>query len=256
MKTSPNSQPTNKEAARPRENAPLGWHSEPSRTKGWNRTMAHIAEILGHTRKNACTIDPVWHDSTTSAIKWVKVSKKKASQIWHQARIWDRQTRAKNKHGGCIGRTGLAVLYSLLWDTLNWKTGQLDPSIETIARRANVGRTATINALKRLKKLRIIDWIRRSLGSIDENGEFRLRQLTNAYAVAGPDSWARPKPPDPPQPHPSELGFPTPVPDAIDAAIASLKGDSCRSAYSELMGDQTDRLAVALAQLGRAMGRI
>lgn len=218
--------------------------------------MAHIAEILGSTSENACRIDPVWRNSTTRPIKWIKVSKKKASRIWHQARIWDRQTRAKNKHGGCIGRTGLAVLYSLLWDSLNWKTGQLDPSIETIARRANVGRTATINALKRLKKLRIIDWMRRCVRSIDENGEFRLRQLTNAYGVAGPEEWTRPKPPAPPPPHPSELGFPAPMPDAIDAAIASMNGDSSSSAYGELMSDQSDRLAVALARLGRAMGRI
>lgn len=218
--------------------------------------MVHIADFQQTTSKNAREIYPVWRDSTTRTIRWVRVSKKKASQIWHQARIWDRQTRSKNKHGGCIGRTGLAVLYSLLWDTLNWETGQLDPSIETIARRANVGRTATINALKRLKKLQIIDWVRRSLGSLDENGEFRLRQQTNAYAVAGPEGWARPKPPAPPPPHPSELGFPDRVPDAIETAIASLQGDLRKNAYSHFMSDQTDRLAVALAQLGRAMGTI
>lgn len=248
--------PDKKEAARPLENAPLGLHSEPSRTKGCNRTMRHIAEFPSSTSENHRTNHPVWRDSTTRPIKWMRVSKKTASQIWHQARIWDRQTKSKSRHGGCIGRTGLAVLYSLLWDTLNWQTGQLDPSIETIAHRANVGRTATIDALKRLKKLKIIDWVRRSLGSIDENGEFRLRQQTNAYAVAGPQDWDRPKPPDPPPPHPSTLGFPARVPDAIEAAIASLHSDERSSAYSHFMSDQTDRLAVALAQLGRAMGAI
>src|SRR5215212_1048088 len=201
--------------------------------------MTHIADFFGSTSKNALTIDPVWRDSTTRQIEWTRVSKKMASRIWHQARIWDRQTRTKNKHGGCIGRTGLAVLYSLLWDSLNWKTGQLDPSIETIARRANVGRTATINALKRLKTLRIIDWIRRAVSGLDEDGRHRLRQLTNAYAVAAPEDWPRPKPPEPPPLHPSELGYPTPVSTPIENAITSLKGDSSSSSYGELMADQT-----------------
>jgi hypothetical protein len=218
--------------------------------------MDHIARFFASTSKNVHTIDPVWHDSTTRTIKWSPVSKKKASRIWHQARIWDRQTRTKNKHGGCIGRTGLAVLYSLLWDSLNWRTGQLDPSIETIGNRANVGRTATINALKRLKSLRIIDWVRRAVGGLDEEGRYRLRQLTNAYGVAEPEEWPRPKPPAPPPIHPSEIGCPTPMPDTIDAAIASIKGKSGAPAYRELMRDQSDRLAVALAQLGRAMGAI
>lgn len=218
--------------------------------------MTDIADFFLSTSKNALTIDPVWRDSTTRAIEWTPVSKKTASRIWHQARIWDRQTTTKNKHGGCIGRTGLAVLYSLLWDSLNWKTGQLDPSIETIARRANVGRTATINALKRLKSLRIIGWIRRAVSGLDEEGRHRLRQLTNAYAVAAPEEWPRPKPPKPPPPHPSELGFPTPMPSALESAIASINGDSRSSTYGELMSDQTDRLAVALAQLGRAMRAI
>lgn len=218
--------------------------------------MLHIAQLLGTASPKSYAAHAVWHDSTTQNVKWHPTSKKMASKIWHNARLWDRSSRVQGKHGGAIGRPALAVLYALLWDCLNWKTGQLDPSIDTLSRLASVGRTATINALKRLKSLKIITWIRRTAHGHDADGHFRLRQLTNAYGVATPDQWPRPNPPPPPDPHPSTLGFPEPIEDTLQQAIAATTAGDTSKTYSLLMSDQTDRLAVALAQLGRAMRSI
>lgn len=218
--------------------------------------MPNMHTLYGSTSPQSYARDPVWSGSTTKAIRWIGLGKKHASKIWHQARLWDRQTRARGKHGGIIGRSALSVLYALIWDCLSWKNGRLDPSIDRIAELASLGRTATIDALKRLKQLRIIDWIRRCESYTDEAGHHRLRQLTNAYGVAGPDQWPRPKPPEPPAPHPQELGYPERPQEVLEAAIANLTSPAGALTYGILMSDQNDRLAVALAQFGRAMGRI
>ena len=49
----------------------------------------------------------------------------KAARRWHKARRFDRQTHTPGKHGGVLGRTGLAVLYALLFDFLDYATGRL-----------------------------------------------------------------------------------------------------------------------------------
>jgi len=218
--------------------------------------MPNMTQLFGTTSSKSYSRDPVWSGSTTKAIRWIGVGKKAASKIWHQARLWDRQTRARGKHGGIIGRSALSVLYALLWDCLSWKNGRLDPSLDRIGELASLGRTATIDALKRLKRLKIIDWTRRCESYVDQAGHHRLRQLTNAYGVAGPNQWPRPKPPEPPAPHPQELGYPERHPEVLEAAIANLTSPEGALTYGILMSDQNDRLAVALAQFGRAMGRI
>lgn len=218
--------------------------------------MPNMTQLFGTTSTKSYARDPVWSQSTTKPIRWTGISKKAASKIWHAARHWDRQTRAKSRHGGIVGRSALSVLYALLWDCLSWRSGRLDPSIDRIAELASLGRTATIDALKRLKQLRIIDWLRRAESYTDEAGRHRLRQLTNAYGVASPAQWPRPHPPEPPLPHPSTLGYPERVPELTEQAIASLATSDTSKTYGLLMADQSDRLAVALAQLGRAMGRI
>lgn len=217
--------------------------------------MPNMTQLFGTTSPKSYARAPVWSNSTRNPIRWIGIGKKQASKIWHSARIWDRQTRARSRHGGIIGRSALSVLYALLWDCLSWKNGRLDPSIDHISKLASLGRSATIDALKKLKQLKIIDWVRRCESYTDENGNHRLRQLTNAYGVAGPSQWPRPQPPEPPTPHPQELGYPERRPDALEAAIANLTSPSDALTYGILMSDQTDRLAVALAQFGRTLGR-
>jgi hypothetical protein len=56
------------------------------------------------------------------------MSKKKATKLWHRARDFDRNTRQPGKHGGSVGHAALQVLHALIFDFLNYRTGQLDPS--------------------------------------------------------------------------------------------------------------------------------
>jgi hypothetical protein len=182
--------------------------------------------------------------------------KKAASKIWHKARDWDRRTRQKHRHGGIIGRSTLAVLYSLLWDFLNHETGRLDPAIAAIAAKAGVSARTAAYALQKLRSLGLIIWQRRCEASHDETGAFRLRQRSNAYGIVSPTQWHGYTDSEPPTPQRDELGFPARRQTPLEEASQLEHGNLDASTYRLLMSDQTDRLAVALAQLGRAMAAI
>ena len=126
-----------------------------------------------------------------------------------------------------IGRTALAVLYALLFDCLDFKTGQLDPSYEYIAKKAGVCRRAVATALARLKDLGLLHWQRRSHPETDGNGGFRLVQETNAYASLPPSQWRGYfEPPPSPPPEPGTWGDHPPLPPVIDQAAADLAAGS------------------------------
>src|SRR4051794_14816613 len=79
---------------------------------------------------------PVWRDSTTKEVRFTPLPKKKAVQLWHKAREFERRTRKPGCQDGALGRNGLAVLQTLLFDFLNYASGRLDPSQAAIARKA------------------------------------------------------------------------------------------------------------------------
>lgn len=65
---------------------------------------------------------------------------------------------------------------------LDFKTGELYPSYETIARKAAVSRSAVVESIKRLKAYGVLDWVRRTVvaETVGEAGPQR-EQTSNAY---------------------------------------------------------------------------
>jgi hypothetical protein len=197
---------------------------------------------------------PVWRDSTTKQVKFQRLPKKEAAIRWHKARRFDRQTHIAGKHGGAIGRTALQVFYVLLFDILDHNTGQLDPSYDTIAKKAGVCRRAVADALRRLKDLGLLHWQRRSREEPDAKGGYRQVQETNAYASLPPSHWhGFFEPPPPPAPHPDTWGAAPPLADPITQAAEELRHGQRQAALAELDADPGNQLAGALARLGRAV---
>jgi hypothetical protein len=196
---------------------------------------------------------PVWSDSTTKTIQFQPMPKKAATKLWHRARDFDRRTHQAGKHGGSVGHAALQVLHALIFDFLNYRTGQLDPSYEAIARRANVCARTVATALKRLRELGILNWVRRCAESW-QDGRFVLEQETNAYAVLPATQWHGYRPPaEPPAPAAGTWGDHPPLPSQIDLAIEeSRHGGGLRTQIGILDADPANPLAAALAQLGRA----
>jgi len=137
---------------------------------------------------------------------------------------------------------------------LNYTSGRLDPSYAAIARKANVCERTVANALKRLRELGILNWVRRCAEGW-RDGRFVLEQETNAYAVLPATQWrGYSLPPEPPTPMPGTWGDHPPLPSQIEQAIIEQReGGGLRTVIGILGSDPGDALAAALARLGRAM---
>ena len=197
---------------------------------------------------------PVWSESTTKEVRWHGMPKKTATRLWHRARDFDRQSHRKGRHGGAVGHAALQVLHALIFDFLNYASGRLDPSYAAIARKANVCERTVATALKKLRSLGILNWVRRCAESW-RDGRFVLEQETNAYAVLPATQWCGYKvPPEPPPPAPGTWGGHPPLPPVIDQAVSERRlGGEMRRMVDILDSDPADSLAAALARLGRAI---
>ena len=196
---------------------------------------------------------PVWSGSTTADIQWPKVVRQAVIDWYHKARQWNAMKREAGRYGGDLGSACMRVLECLIFDFQNWRTGRLDPSYEGIVSKTGLGRSTVAKALARLRRLGLIHWQRRS-DHHWRDGRFELRQKTNAYMLLPPSQWRGAKlPPEAPPPHPSTWGATPPLPDPISQAVEELRHDARKTALAILDADPQDRLAVALASLGRAI---
>jgi len=219
------------------------------------RSIAYALPALpGFTGPKTYAAWPVWRDSTTRTVKFEPMPKKEAAKRWYAARRFDRQTHQSGKHGGVIGRAGLAVLYALLFDCLDFATGCLEPSYDEIAAKAGVCRRTVATALQNLRALGLLHWQRRSREGTDELGRFRLIQEKNAYAVLPPSQWKGfYEPPPAPPPEPGTWGDHPPLADPISEAVIELRHGQRQAALAFLESDPGDGLAAVLARFGRAV---
>jgi hypothetical protein len=197
---------------------------------------------------------PVWSGSTTAEIKWPKVVKQAVVAWYHNARHWNALKHAAGRYGGTLGSSCLRVLECLAFDFQNYRTGRLDPSYEGIAAKTGLGRSTVAEALRRLKQLGLLHWVQRSAHELHD-GKFRLRQITNAYALLPPSQWRGfDAPPDAPPPAAGTWGDHPPLPDAMTQALTENKeGGSFGQMLARLEDDPTDELAAAWARIGRHM---
>ncbi len=139
-----------------------------------------------------------------------------------------------------LRRVDLDVLAGLLhW--LDFKTGRLFPSMETIASAAGCHRNSVIGALRRLSANGLISWVRRSIAT-DNVGQFapQREQTSNAYYFEhrqrmAPRVWQRycqilaakvrrlgARPASVPAEAPSEVAMPVPSDPGLRAALSRL----------------------------------
>jgi hypothetical protein len=198
---------------------------------------------------------PVWRDSTTSDVKFQAIPKKKAAQLYHRARDFERRTRKPGKQDGAIGRNGLAVLHALIFDFLDFRTGRLDPAYETLARKACISVRSVARGLQNLKLAGVLNWLRRCSENW-KDGRFVLEQETNAYAILPSSQWHgyREPPEAPPPPSGTWGDHPCGLRDGLTEAVTELRyGGGPEAVIRQLENDNTNLLTAALAKLGRAL---
>lgn len=198
---------------------------------------------------------PCWSESTTADVRFHPLPKKQAVKLWHRARDFERRTRQPGKQDGALGRNGLAVLHALIFDFLDFRTGQLDPAQKTIAQKAGISPRSAARGLANLKLSGVLNWLRRCKESFT-GGRFTLEQETNAYAILPSSQWrGYVEPPEAPPPqsgtwgdHPCGMRDPL-----IEANIERRNGTDPEAVIRQLELGERGSVAAALAGLGRAV---
>lgn len=208
-----------------------------------------VGQMLGQGKATRAAW-PVWKDSTRKEVKFAPLPRKQAVKLWHRARRFERMTRAaaaKGRQDGALGRNGLAVLHALIFDFLNYTSGALYPSQESIARAANISARSVARGLAKLKAAGVLNWVRRCAEEwID--GRFTLRQQSNAYAILPDTQWRGYMPePEAPPPTGDVWGARPPLPSCLEDASAAT---SHAARVVALALDPHDTLASALARIG------
>jgi hypothetical protein len=216
------------------------------------RSIAYALPALpGFTPPKTYAAWPVWRDSTTAEVKFQRMPKKQASKLYWDALRFERQTRLPGRQDGALGRNGLAILHAMLFDIIDYATGQLEPAYKEIAARACISVRSVGRGIANLRRAGVLNWQRRARPIDDDRGGFRLQQDTNAYAVLPVTYWRGFwRRPEAPPPDPETWGATPPLPDQIAQAVADrAAGDSERSVLARLTDDPGNGVACALARL-------
>lgn len=122
---------------------------------------------------------PIGDGTTAGAMGWIDCLLKVVSE-------WDDTERQK---GGArpLGIYGMRVLEALLGRRgkvrIDFRTGCIEPALDTIAAAAGVSRTTVVRALNTLKRIKVLDWVRRTQRT-GKDGLFgpQREQVSNSYA--------------------------------------------------------------------------
>lgn len=199
---------------------------------------------------SARVVYPVHKGSTASDVKFFPLSKRQAAKIYHDARRFERRTRKPGNQDGAIGRNGLAILQAMLFDCINYVSGELFPTYETLARLANISRASVGRGLAKLKSAGVVKWLMRC----HRNDDGTMEQDSNAYSVQKPEAWRGyfTPAPAPIAPQRGTWGDPASC-DPLDVAAAAIAAGDRKGAQLALESEtDASSAAAALAKLGRA----
>ena len=132
------------------------------------------------------------------------------------AEALDRRTHQSGQHGGCLKRTGLAVLRALLFTFANLVTGRCDPGYDALSRAAGVSRSTLAKALKRLEEAGLLMRTRRQAGPVRFTNTYSFKVSETAWSENRPQTTTRPFK----QPKSAKTG---PVSDRMCALLAILR---------------------------------
>jgi predicted transcriptional regulator len=108
------------------------------------------------------------------------------------AEVLDRRTHQPGQHGGCLKRTGLAVLRALLFTFANLVTGRCDPGYDALSRAAGVSRSTLAKALKRLEEAGLLLRTLRQAGTVRFTNTYSFKVSETAWSENRPQTTTRP----------------------------------------------------------------
>lgn len=176
---------------------------------------------------------------------WRRTDRREVQLVLRAARRFDRESRSAGRRNGPLGHVAIEIL-ELFVNLVEFRTGRLDPSLETIMRMIRRSRDAVVRALQALRRYGFLDWLRRYVPTGNEGRGPQVRQTSNAYRLALPDHARR------------LLGLwaaPVPVPD--DAVAERRDRDRQIAEWCRLLSrEERVRLEFGATPLGEALAKL
>lgn len=134
---------------------------------------------------------------------WRRTNRQDIRKILLAARRYELAGRQPGSRNGPLGSVALEIM-ELFANLVDFRTGRLEPSIDTLMLKLRRSRDAIVRALKSLRAHGFIDWLRRYEPTGNEGRGPKVKQASNAYRMSLPDRarqvlgrWgASPPPPD------------------------------------------------------------
>ncbi len=179
------------------------------------------------------TGEPVHRHSRTKGhcegVFWRPTSRQDVRRIVDAAKRYELAGRQPGARVGPLGSVALEVL-EFLANLVSYKTGRLDPALETIMRRVKRSKDAVHRALKALREHGFLDWLRRYEPTGNEGRGPQVKQASNAYRLSLPEAARRllgrqAEPPPPPEDDSARR-------ERIAAGVAAYRASLAPSAYA------------------------
>jgi len=117
---------------------------------------------------------------------WRRTTRKDSRRILLAARRYEIANKAAGSRNGPLGAIGIEVL-ELLVNLVDYRTGRLEPSIDTMMTKLRRSRDAIVRGLKALRQHGFVDWLRRYVPTETEGDKGpQVKQTSNAYRLALP----------------------------------------------------------------------
>jgi len=133
---------------------------------------------------------------------WRPTNRQETQKILMAAKRYELAERQKGARNGPLGSVAIEVLEFFV-NLVDFRTGRLEPSLDTIMGKVRRSRDAVVRALKALRAHGFLDWLRRYEPTGNESGP-QVQQASNAYRLSLPEKALRflgrfgkaPPPPD------------------------------------------------------------
>jgi hypothetical protein len=116
---------------------------------------------------------------------WRRTDRQEVRRIVMAARRYELATRQPGARSGALGSIALEII-ELFANLVDFRTGRLEPSLDTLMRMLKRSRDAISRALKALRAHGFLDWLRRYVPTGNEGRGPQVQQTSNAYRLSLP----------------------------------------------------------------------
>lgn len=121
---------------------------------------------------------------------WRPTNRQETQKILLAAKRYELAERQRGERSGPLGAVALEVLEYFV-NLVDFRTGRLEPSLDTIMLKVRRSRDAVVRGLKALREHGFLDWLRRYEPTGNAGRGPQVRQVSNAYRLSLPQKALR-----------------------------------------------------------------